>query len=667
MRGPKPIRSATVLVSSLLFAGALHAFEPSGLLEIHQINVQQGESALIIGPDGTTVLLDAGDNGKGAQIVAYLRTLGLDPEDGLDYTLAGHLDADHVGGFDEVFQAGYDVRLGNWYNGSTKSNATIEDYKASAAGTAIGGPIKAIVGDTVDLGNGALLTVVAGDGEVIGHGIVDGAGENENDLSVAVLVQYGSFDYIWASDLGGGDADSACTGRSTNQVNVETPLARAITPGGFWPLVQAAGVDVLHVNHHGSESSTNSDYMNLLKPAVAVIPVGAGQAGSWHHPRQDVVESVLLAEASCVTAPSALVLQTEEGGPTGSNTSFSGFAVGDIKISTDGVTNYLVEANGAVSQGPDERAAAGLPRSFPLTTVNGGTILLSEVLYDVPGNDDGLEWVELVNNGPQSVDLSGYSLGAGGDDYTYSLVQLSGTLPPCGTFVVGGPSSNGANAFPSFDRVVNFDPDFQNSGTAGDGVALFDRPASAVTAGTVPIDAVIYGPNNNNGLIDETGAPPPPAVGDADPGSSIERFDAAGSWRIRSSPSPNATPLPTSACDCLPCVADTTTLCLGEDRFQVEVAWDTASSQGAGQVVPGGTDDSSNLWFFSPNNWEMLIKVLDGCAINDRFWVFFAATTDVGFTVTVTDTRDCQTKEYSNPLGQAANAVTDSEAFATCP
>ena len=58
---------------------------------------------------------------------------------------------------------------------------------------------------------------------------------NENYLSMVALIRFGSFDYLWASDLGGGHMDEACTGRSTNQVNLETPLAKALTPGGTTP------------------------------------------------------------------------------------------------------------------------------------------------------------------------------------------------------------------------------------------------------------------------------------------------------------------------------------------------------------------------------------------------------------------------------------------------
>lgn len=63
----------------------------------------------------------------------------------------------------------------------------------------------------------------------------------------------------------------------------------------------------------------------------------------------------------------------------------------------------------------------------------------------------------------------------------------------------------------------------------------------------------------------------------------------------------------------------------------------------------------------------MLIKLLDACSSNDHFWVFKAATTDVEFTLTVTDTATNQTKSYFNPLGSTPPPILDTAAFATCP
>ena len=283
--------------------------------------------------------------------------------------VVSHHHTDHYRGLKEIILYGYDVSKAIYDNGSEYTNDPWEEFVAAAQTTTAGGLTTIQLGDVIDLGGGATATCVAVNGNVIGVGPIDGALDNESDRSIGLLVEYGDFDYIILGDNGGGEDDNACTGRSTQQVNIETPLVYSIMPGGANPLLNSFGVEVANVSHHGSESSTNSDYMNLLTPSVACINVGDGQGANWNHPRKDVVENVLLAQASCITAPPALVLQTEEGNPTGRKTSFAGYCVGDIIITTDGTTSFTVDGTGAVSQGPDERADAGLPKTFPLDEV----------------------------------------------------------------------------------------------------------------------------------------------------------------------------------------------------------------------------------------------------------------------------------------------------------
>jgi beta-lactamase superfamily II metal-dependent hydrolase len=343
-------------------------------LEIHVINVGWGQATFIKGPGptGKTVLLEAGNTGKGtAEVVPYLQSIGHGPSAGFDYTIVGHQHCDHAGGMDEVINAGYNVRIRNYDNGSSYSSSCITGWDSAASGTTAGVPVAMARGDVLDLGGGATLTCVVVRGQVIGGGNVSVS--NENDLSIGLLLQYEGFDYFWASDLGGGSDDGSCTGRSTSQVNVETAVIQAISPGGAMPLIGEGGIDVLHVSHHGSESSTNNDLFDYAAPAVAVISTGAGQTSGWDLPRVDIVDNVLLANASCVTAPPTFVLQTEEGSPTGPLTSFSGYCVGDMKITTDGLSLFTIEANGGVNQGPDERNQAGLPRSFTIDESGGGT------------------------------------------------------------------------------------------------------------------------------------------------------------------------------------------------------------------------------------------------------------------------------------------------------
>ncbi len=164
-------------------------------------------------------------------------------------------------------------------------------------------------------------------------------------------------------------------------------------------------------------------------------------------------------------------------------------------------------------------------------------LILSEVYYDHPSTDDSYEWIEIYNGSGQAQDLSGYSIGNGGTDYTYLVVQLSGTIENGECFVIGGPLANDDNGNPTYDQSINFDPDLQNSGDTADGVALFNVPANQVTAATVPIDAVIYGTTNTNNLLDESGSAGNVDVGDASATSSISRTSTG--WEILSSPTPN--------------------------------------------------------------------------------------------------------------------------------
>jgi uncharacterized metal-binding protein len=73
------------------------------------------------------------------------------------------------------------------------------------------------------------------------------------------------------------------------------------------------------------------------------------------------------------------------------------------------------------------------------------------------------------------------------------------------------------------------------------------------------------------------------------------------------------------------------------------------------------------FWFFSPDNPEILVKVLDGCSFNGAKWFFASAGTNVGFTVTLTDTATGAQRVYTNPDLNPALPIQDTSAFATCP
>jgi len=104
-------------------------------------------------------------------------------------------------------------------------------------------------------------------------------------------------------------------------------------------------------------------------------------------------------------------------------------------------------------------------------------------------------------------------------------------------------------------------------------------------------------------------------------------------------------------------------LCLRDGRFRAEVTWHVPGTgqSGAGSPIPR-TGDTGAFWFFSPSNYELLVKVLDGRGVNGHYWVFYGALTDVEFDLTVTDTQTGQQRTYHNPAGTMASRA-DTEAF----
>jgi hypothetical protein len=161
-------------------------------------------------------------------------------------------------------------------------------------------------------------------------------------------------------------------------------------------------------------------------------------------------------------------------------------------------------------------------------------LVISEVMFNPTGADDAREWIELFNDSGSAVDLSDYSLGWGGADYTVGTQTLPNVmLAPGAYFVIGGPVSDAGNGNPSYDLVANFGPDLQNPILVADGIALFQ------TGFANPIHVVIYGLFNLSGLVDETGAPG--AVDVAFPGAAGTSLVWNGaSWSGGGAPSPGS-------------------------------------------------------------------------------------------------------------------------------
>jgi photosystem II stability/assembly factor-like uncharacterized protein len=124
-----------------------------------------------------------------------------------------------------------------------------------------------------------------------------------------------------------------------------------------------------------------------------------------------------------------------------------------------------------------------------------------------------------------------------------------------------------------------------------------------------------------------------------------------------------AAPVASAAAPAGPCVPDAQTLCELGGRFQVRVEWQGSPSgpTRAAAAVPL-TDDTGYFWFFDAANVELVVKTLDGTAINGHFWVFAGALSNVQYTITVTDVGTGATQTYENPFGRL-ESFADTAAF----
>ncbi len=114
------------------------------------------------------------------------------------------------------------------------------------------------------------------------------------------------------------------------------------------------------------------------------------------------------------------------------------------------------------------------------------------------------------------------------------------------------------------------------------------------------------------------------------------------------------------------CTPDATSLCLNGGRFRVQAQYSAGpGNAGAGQAVRL-TPDTGYFWFFGSSNVEAVVKVIDGCGVNEHYWVFAGGLTNVNVVLTVTDTLDGSEQTYTNPAGTAYQPIQDTSAFSFC-
>ena len=261
-------------------------------LQVHVLDVGpvDGDSILIISPTGTSVLIDAGDANKGKVVLDALKRYNVQQ---LDYFIATHPHPDHIGGADEVFKATKVLHVID--NGAEpdvpesllpkpavkpsakkpvpekkapplKANSVtkfFDEYKEAITQSGASYE-KAQAGTKYDIGGGARLTVLAPTEPLFTRDQIKTGGNLPNANSIVLRLDYGDFSMLLT-----GDAEEQSEHRMlSKEANVRAT--------------------VLKVSHHGSKYATAQDFVDRVKPAVAII--SCGEWNRYGHPAQNVLD-----------------------------------------------------------------------------------------------------------------------------------------------------------------------------------------------------------------------------------------------------------------------------------------------------------------------------------------------------------------------------------------
>src|SRR5512143_1230621 len=225
-------------------AGAVTA---TGRLQIIQLDVGQGDGAVVISPLGQVVLIDEGGTDTpvmGVSVVNQLKALGIDH---VDYHFASHYHSDHVAQIDEIVNSGIPIGYA-WDRGGSYSSSYYTTYVSTVGSTRRTMAKNQVV--TLDSLSAHPVTIKCVD--------LNGAGlstTDENTLSMVLKISYGEFDESFGGDLGGANSGS--------YKDIETIVGPEVGP-----------VEVVKVHHHGSATSTNANWLAATPTRAASISLG---------------------------------------------------------------------------------------------------------------------------------------------------------------------------------------------------------------------------------------------------------------------------------------------------------------------------------------------------------------------------------------------------------
>lgn len=213
-------------------------------LKVHFIDVGQADSIFIELPNGQSMLIDAGEAGNGPQVLSYVKNLGYNK---LDYVIATHPHADHIGGMTFVING---IEIDSFYMPNKEHTTKTFENMIDALTVKNVSVYKAKAGVSILDQDGLSVNLLAP---------VSSSYTDLNNYSAVVMLKYQSNSFLFMGDA---------------EIQVESQLS-------------SVKAEVIKIGHHGSDSSTMASFLSKVNPQYAVISVGTGN--SYGHPANETI------------------------------------------------------------------------------------------------------------------------------------------------------------------------------------------------------------------------------------------------------------------------------------------------------------------------------------------------------------------------------------------
>lgn len=233
-------------ISAFLARAMGYSKGSSKSMQVHFIDVGQGDSILIQSPNGKNMLIDGGKKYEGAKVVSFLKSKGVSK---LDFVVATHPDADHIGGLISVINS---ISIETFID-SGKTHTTDTYYEMLQLIDTKNIPYKVPTeGEKIALDSALVLQVLN----------AASAGDDNNEASIVLKMTYGKESFLFM-----GDADVKSESDMVAKYDMKATVLKA--------------------GHHGSNTSTSQTFLNEVKPLTTILSYG--KDNSYGHPHSEVL------------------------------------------------------------------------------------------------------------------------------------------------------------------------------------------------------------------------------------------------------------------------------------------------------------------------------------------------------------------------------------------